>query len=77
MIVYVKVFGCGPMMMAPDGLGAGVRKPSSEEKAGEMAPIGLRARKLWGFEGCGLGVGEWTNRSSALVDGVWVHERAL
>ena len=60
-----------------NGLGAGVRKPSREETAGEMAPIGLHARKLWGFEGCGLGVGEWTNRSRALVDRVWVHERSV
>jgi hypothetical protein len=35
-----------------------------------------RAR-LWGFESCGFGVGEWTKVSSAMVDDVGVHERSV
>src|SRR3982074_2405005 len=82
MSALVKVVGCRPMTIVPRAAGAGVRTPPGEETAGE-GPVGPRARKPWGFESCGLSGGagtnrgEWTNRSSAMVEGVCVHERSV
>jgi len=72
-------------MPARDGRRDALRGPAYEnlqarkprERRERRCDRAARLPELWGFESCGLGVGERRKRSGGLVKGVGVPERSV